>query len=182
MPQAVAIRYAHALVDAVVGSPGGADPKQTLAELQAFSGTVRDSAELRNVLLSPAVSNAKKRAVISRFADSMPLSRLVRNLLFIVVDRRRADILEEIADAFETALDERLGIVRAEVKSAAPLQDDQKAELQQELSRVSGKQVRCEFSIDPKLIGGVVARIGSTLYDGSVRSQLELMRERLVAR
>ena len=120
--------------------------------------------------------------MIAQFADSLPLSRLVRNFLFILVDRRRTDFLDEMADAFETALDERLGIVRADVKSASALNDRQQSDLQQELSRVSGKQVRCDFSIDPALIGGVVARIGSTVYDGSVRSQLETMRERLVAR
>jgi F-type H+-transporting ATPase subunit delta len=182
MPQAVAVRYAHALADAVVSPGSSLDARQALAELREFSSAVSNSTELRNVLLSPAVSNSKKRAVISRFAEALSLSRLVRNLLFVVIDRRRADILEEIADAFETALDERLGVVRADVKSAASLNAEQKSNLQQELSRISGKQVRCDFSIDPELIGGVVARIGSTLYDGSVRSQLEIMRERLVAR
>jgi F-type H+-transporting ATPase subunit delta len=181
MPQAVSFRYARALVDAVIGPQSQVNPKQALAELRTFSGMVQDSAELRNVLLSPAVSNAKKRNVIGRFAESLPLSRLVRNFLYVIVDRRRTDLLEDMADAFETALDERLGIVRADVKSAAPLNDRQQSELQQELSRVSGKQVRLDFSIDPSLIGGVVARIGSTVYDGSVRSQLEIMRERLVA-
>jgi F-type H+-transporting ATPase subunit delta len=182
MPQAVSIRYARALVDAVMAPKSELDPKQALAELRTFSAMVRDSAELRNVLLSPAVSNAKKRNVIGRFAASLPLARLIRNFLFVIVDRRRTDLLNDMADAFETALDERLGILRADVKSAAPLNDRQQSDLQQELSRVSGKQVRCDFSIDPELIGGVVARIGSTVYDGSVRSQLETMRERLVAR
>ena len=143
---------------------------------------VRESSQLRNVLLSPAVSNTKKRNVIGRFADSLPLARLIRNFLFIMVDRRRIDLLDDMADAYETALDERLGILRADVKSASPLSDRQQSDLQQELSRLSGKRVRCDFSIDPALIGGVIARIGSTVYDGSVRSQLEAMRERLVAR
>lgn len=182
MPLALSIRYARALADAVMAPASGSDPKQILSELRTFNDLVQQSPELRNVLLSPAVSNKKKRAVIARFADSLPLSRLVRNLLYVIIDRRRTSTLDDVADAFEIALDERLGIVRAEVKSAAPLSDRQQAELQQELSRVSGKQVRCDFSIDPALIGGVVARIGSTVYDGSVRSQLENMRERLVAR
>jgi F-type H+-transporting ATPase subunit delta len=182
MPQAVSIRYARALVDAVMSPSAALDPKQALNELRAFDGLVRESSELRNVLLSPAVSNSKKRKVVARFADSMPLSRLVRNFLFVLVDRRRTDLLDDMANAFETALDERLGIVRADVKSASPLNNRQQLDLQQELSRVSGKQVRCDFSIDPALIGGVVARIGSTIYDGSVRSQLETMRDRLVSR
>ena len=181
MPQAVAVRYARALADAATDSKAGADPKQVLTNLRTFSEMFGASSELRNVLLSPAVSNSKKRSVVKRLSDTLDFDRLVRNFLFILVDRRRADLLDEMADAFETALDERMGIVRAEVTSAAPLSDRQQTDVQEELSRVSGKQVRCDFSIDPELIGGVVARIGSTVYDGSVRSQLRLLRERLVA-
>ena len=181
MPQALSNRYARALADAVLAPNAGNDAQQTLGELRTVAAMIRESLELRNVLLSPAVSINKKRAVIARFAESIPLSRLVRNFLYVVIDRRRTDLLEEIADAFELALDERMGIVRAEVSSAAPLTEAEQSELQQELSRVSGKQVRCAFSIDPNLIGGVVARIGSTVYDGSVRTQLQNMRERLVA-
>jgi F-type H+-transporting ATPase subunit delta len=181
MPQALSNRYARALADAALAPGASQDARQVLAELRIFTTMLRDSVELKNVLLSPAVSVSKKRSVIGRFADSLPLSRLVRNFLFVVIDRRRVDLLSEIADAFEIALDERMGIVRAEVSSATPLNDGQQADLQQELSRVAGKQVRCKFSIDPELIGGVVARIGSTVYDGSVRTQLHNMRERLVA-
>jgi F-type H+-transporting ATPase subunit delta len=181
MQNALSTRYARALADSVLAPATALDPKQALAELRTFSGMLRDSPELRHVLLSPAVSTSKKRAVVARFAESVPFSRLVRNFLSLVVDRRRSDILTDIADAFELALDERMGIIRAEVKSASPLTDAQQSELQQQLSRVSGKQVRCEFSIDPALIGGVTARIGSTVYDGSVRTQLHNMRERLVA-
>jgi F-type H+-transporting ATPase subunit delta len=90
-------------------------------------------------------------------------------------------MLHEIADAFDLAIDERLGVVRAEVTSAEPLDNAQRDRIQEELTRVAGKQARCEFSVNPDLIGGVVARIGSTVYDGSVRSQLENLRERLIA-
>jgi F-type H+-transporting ATPase subunit delta len=182
MPQAVSIRYARALVDAVVAPGAAVDPRQALTELRTINGIIDGSGDLRNVLYSPAVSNSKKRAVVSRLGDTIPLSRLVRNFVFVVIDHRRTHILGDMAEAFETALDERMGVVRAEVKSAAPLTERQQADLQQELSRVAGKQVRCEFSIDPELIGGVVARIGSTVYDGSVRSQIETLRGRLVAR
>ena len=182
MPQAVSIRYARELADSVISPTSEVKPAQALEQLRVFGTIVEESSELRHVLLSPAVSNAKKRAVIARFAESLPLSRLVRNFLYVIIDRRRSDRLNDITDAFEAALDERIGIVRADVKSAAPLNDRQQSDLQQELSRVSGKQVRCDFSIDPELIGGIVARIGSTVYDGSVRSQLNSLRERLVAR
>ena len=182
MTSAVAVRYARALADAVLGPKSGMDAQQALAELRSFQDMVKTSSELRNVLLSPAVTASRKRAVIGRFASTMPLSPLVRNFLFVLVDRRRADILEDVAEAFEAAIDERMGVVRAEVRSAAPLNDQQRDALRQELSRVANKQVRCDFSVDPALIGGVVARIGSTVYDGSVRTQLDTLHERLVAR
>lgn len=181
MPGAVAHRYAQALADAVLAPGTGLEGRRAAEELRSFESMVKSSPELRNVLLSPAVSISKKRALVTRFADSLPLSRLVRNFLFVIVDRRRADLLNQIAEAFESALDERLGFVRAQVASAAPLSERQQADLEQALSAVSARNVRCDFKIDPALIGGVVARIGSTVYDGSVRTQIESLRQRLVS-
>lgn len=181
MPSALASRFANALADAVLGG-GGVPPQQTLSELRAFERLFSSSPELKNVLLSPAVTNLKKRAVIERLARAIPLSPMVRNFLYVVVDRRRANLLQEIGEAFELALDQRMGVVRARVTSAAPMDEQQQAALTAQLSRVAGKQVRSEFSVDPSLIGGVVARIGSTVYDGSVRTQLESLRGRLAAR
>ncbi len=182
MPSAISSRYAKALADAVLASGSGTDPRQALTELRAFEHLVDSSPELRNVLLSPAVPTVRKRAVVARLAPTVPLSPLVRNFLFVVIDRRRAGLLGEMAAALEAALDERLGVVRAEVRSPVPLDPGQQAALGQELSKVANKQVRCEFFVDPSLIGGVVARMGSTVYDGSVRTQLETLRERLTAR
>ena len=181
MRHAVASRYAQALADAVLAPNSGIEGSQAAAQLRSIEQLVGAAPELKSVLLSPAVSTSKKRSVMSRFADQLGVSRLVRNFLFIILDRRRADILDEIADAFETALDERLGFVRAEVTSAAPLSDRQEAELQEALSRVAGKQVRCDFKLNPELIGGVVARIGSKVYDGSVRTQLQSLGQRLAS-
>jgi F-type H+-transporting ATPase subunit delta len=181
MPHALASRYAQALADAVLAPTSGVDPRQALAQLRSVEDLVESAPELRNVLLSPAIATSKKRAVMGRFAEQLGVTRLVRNFLFVVVDRRRADILDEIAAAFEAALDERLGFVRAEVTSAAPLSDRQQSALQESLSRVAGKQVRCEFKLNPELIGGVIARIGSKVYDGSVRTQLQSLGQRLAS-
>ena len=182
MRSALSTRYAKALADAVLAPGSRTDPKQALTELRTFEQMVKSSSELRNVLMSPAVPTVRKRAVVSRFAATVPLSPLVRNFLFVVIDRRRGDLLGGLASAFEAALDERMGVVRAEVHSAVPLSAQQRAALGAELSRVANRQVRCEFYTDPTLIGGVVARMGSTVYDGSVRTQLEALRERLVSR
>jgi F-type H+-transporting ATPase subunit delta len=182
MRSAISARYAKALADAALAPGNRTDPRQALTELRAFEQMVHASPELRNVLLSPAVPTVRKRAVIARFASTVPLSPMVRNFLFVVIDRRRGDLLGEMAAAFEAALDERMGVVRVEVRSAVPLDKGQQAALGQELSKVANKQVRCEFFVDPSLIGGIVARMGSTVYDGSVRTQLETLRDRLTAR
>lgn len=181
MQQAVSIRFAHALADAVLAPNSGLSGPQAATELRSFESVVNQSPDFRTILLSPAVPTSKKRALVSRFAATLSLSRLVRNFLFIIVDRRRADLLGEMATAFETALDERLGFMRGEVTSAAPLSPVQQADLQQALSDVSGRNVRCAFSVDPELIGGIIARIGSKVYDGSVRTQLQSLGQRLVS-
>jgi F-type H+-transporting ATPase subunit delta len=163
-------------------APGaGLDPRDAAGQLRSFGDVLKHSTELRTVLLSPAVPASKKRAVVEALSAGAGINRLIRNFLFILVDRRRAGLLEELADAFEMAIDERLGLVRAQVTSALPLKDRQQTELQQSLSQLAGKQVRCEFKVDPALIGGVVARIGSTVYDGSVRTQIDSLRDRLVS-
>ncbi len=181
MPQALSNRYAQALADAVFADKSGADPRAISGELQAFTNLVHTVHELKTVLLSPAVTTSRKRKAIQRIASEMPLSHLIRNFLFVLVDRRRADLLNEIAPAFDAAVDERLGLVRAEISSAASLSDAEKQDLEAALSQVAGRRVRCEFQVDAGLIGGVIARIGSTVYDGSVRSQLEAMRQTLVS-
>lgn len=181
MAHALASRYAQALADAVFAPGSSVDARQTASELRSFESLVKSSHELRNVLLSPAVPTARKRAVVRRIGDASGFSSIVRNFLYVMIDRRRTDLLGEAAEAFETAIDERLGFVRAKVASAAPLPERQQAAVQEALSEVAGKQVRCDFSVDPSLIGGVVARIGSTVYDGSVRSQLDTLRQRLVS-
>jgi F-type H+-transporting ATPase subunit delta len=181
MPQALASRYASALVDAVLDPANGTRAEDALSQLRSFAGLIEESHDLKNVLLSPAVPAARKRAVVEQLAGMTGLSRLVRNFLFVLVDRRRLPLLREASDAFETILDERLGIVRADVRSASPLTHEQEQALARELARLTGKNVRIDYRVDASLLGGVTAKIGSTVYDGSVRAQLEALRHRLAA-
>jgi F-type H+-transporting ATPase subunit delta len=181
MPEAVTYRYAKALADAVLDPGSQLDPAQARVELANLDQLVRDSAELRNVLLSPAVPAARKRAVVGRFAGELRVSRLVRNFLFVLIDRRRIAMLSDVRAAFEAELDSRLGIVRANVSTAMPVDDAQRRDVESSLARLTGKQVRAEFDVNPALIGGAVVRIGTTIYDGSIRGQLETLRSRLVS-
>ena len=181
MPLAVAARYARALVEVVVKPGSGLDAQQARAQLRNFEAVVRQSAELRTVLLSPAVQASRKRAVVSRLAESLGVSRPIRNFLCVVIDHRRIAVLEEIREAFEQLLDERTGVVRADVASAQELSEPQRSEIADVLGRLTGKGVRMEFSVDAGLLGGVKARIGSTIYDGSVRGRMKELRRQLVS-
>ena len=177
-PTAIAQRYASALVD-VVTKDSTSQPTDALAALQRFRDLVAESADLRNALESPAVSPSRKRALIDRFVSQLALPRTVRNFLLVLSDKRRLGLLHEVTEQFDILLDERLGFARADVSSATELSEAERDQIGQQLSRVTSKQVRTRFSVDPGLIGGVLARVGSTVYDGSVRGQLAQMRRRL---
>lgn len=179
MLSVVATRYAHALVDVALAPGSGLDARVVAGQLRSVEDLTRESADLRHVMLSPAVPASRKRAVIGSFAASLGIAAKVRNFLFVLIDHRRFDRLSEVREAYEAALDERLGFVRADISSAMPLTEDQRIALQSELVKLAGKKVRMEYSVDPALIGGVLARIGSTIYDGSVRGQLDSLRRRL---
>ncbi|MFN7924096.1 MAG: ATP synthase F1 subunit delta [Bryobacteraceae bacterium] len=179
MALAIANRYARALADIVLTPSAGLEPAVALSQVRDFAGAMKDSAELRNVLLSPAVSTPRKHSVVAKLGDSIGLHKLVRNFLWVVIDHRRIGSIDEIAGALETELDARLGRVRAQVKSAFELAQSDRDALAAELGRKTGKQVRCEFEVDPTLVGGVLVRIGSTIWDGSVRGQLDALRGRL---
>jgi F-type H+-transporting ATPase subunit delta len=176
---AVVNRYANALADVVLSPGSDVTPPEAIAQLRAFDDTVRSSSDLRSVLASPAIPVARKRAVIKDIAQRLGMARVVRNFVLVLSDHRRAAGLDQMVDAFELLLDERLGFVRAEVKSAFELNAAQERELSAQLGKLAGAPVRLRFDVDPELIGGVTAKIGSKVYDGSVRGQLAEMRKRL---
>lgn len=173
---AVAERYAAALADVAVERKDGEAVKRDLAAfVQAFFSV----ADLRNALESPALNADVKRKVIAEIAGKMGIDPAVRNFIHLVVDHRRTEMLEEIQQAFHEELNARMGIVEAEVTSARGLSDTEKRELTSVLERRTGKKVEARFQEDGALLGGAVVRLGSTVYDGSVRDQLNRLREKL---
>jgi F-type H+-transporting ATPase subunit delta len=180
MASAVANRYARALVEIVLAPRSPLRAEDAVAQLRAVEQMIADSQELRNALLTPAIQTSRKRAVMRKLMDGIGVSPLIRNFVFVVIDHRRSSAIAEIREAFELLADERLGFVRAEVTSAASLDDKRRGDLETELSRLTGKRMRLRYSTDAALLGGVVARIGSTMYDGSVRGQLQQMRRKLI--
>jgi F-type H+-transporting ATPase subunit delta len=180
MASAVANRYARALVELVLAPRSPLKPEEAAAQLRAVEQMIADSPELRNALLTPAIQTSRKRAVMLRLLDEMGVSPLIRNFVYVVIDHRRIGVIAEIREAFESLADERLGFVRAEVTSAATLDDMRRGDMERELSRLTGKRMRLRFAIDSQLLGGAVARIGSVMYDGSVRGGLQQMRRKLI--
>ena len=175
MPNALAFRYARALA----GASAGVDPQSVMRDLEAFASLLAASQDLHIALQSPAVPPARKRAVVSRLAKSLQVSDVVRRFLMVLIDHRRPALLENIREAFEAVMDERLGVARVDVVSARELTPAQRAAIVAEVGRVTGKQARALFSVREDLIGGVVARVGSTVFDGSVRGQLDALKRRL---
>jgi F-type H+-transporting ATPase subunit delta len=178
MLSAIATRYAKALVDVVTEPGSSIDPQLAMDQLRQVAAMIAGSEDLRNALLSPAVSPSRKRAVIAKLVN---VHVKVRNFLYVVIDHRRVHEIPSIVEAFEVLLDEHLGFVRADVSSAMPLNDAQKAALEVQLTRMAGKKAKLNFKTDAGLVAGVVARVGSTVYDGSVRGQLERLRATLLS-
>jgi len=176
--RALAQRYASALADVAI-EHGTAE--QVKSELTGFVGLLAESADLRNFLASPAVLWATKQAVIEKLVARLESSQTLRNFLFVVVQHRRSPLLPQIHEAFEEQLRARLGVAEAQVLSPEELSPEQKADLTRLLERLTGKSIETRYGLDPELIGGAVVRIGSTVYDGSVRQQLNRLRTRLAS-
>ncbi len=180
MTQAVANQYARALADIVLDPAAGLEPREAVRQLSEFEFLLAQAPDLRTVLLNPSVPPARKRAVVSRLAESLGVAVLIRDFLSVVIDHRRIGLLGEIRQALEDLLDERLGIVRASVTSAGELGEAQRMRLSRQISQLTGKQVRCEFEVEEDLLGGAIVQVGSTIFDGSLRGQLETLGRRLV--
>lgn len=178
MLSAVASRYARALVDVVTEPGAGIDAETAKQQLRQVASLIATSSDLKGALLTPAVSPARKRAVIAKLIDVHPK---IRNFIYVVIDHRRVHEIPSIVEAFELLMDEHLGFVRADVSSATALTGAQQASLQAQLTRMAGREAKVKFKTDPALVGGVIARVGSTVYDGSVRGQLERLRTTLLS-
>ncbi|MGA8144077.1 MAG: ATP synthase F1 subunit delta [Candidatus Acidiferrales bacterium] len=172
----VAQRYAAALADVAAERKNGEVVRRDLATfVEAFYLV----ADLRNALESPAINPDVKRKVIEQICAKLRIDEAVQNFIYLLVDHRRTEMLTEIQQAFRGELNARLGIVEAEVTSARGLSAGEKKELTAVLEKRTGKKVEARFQEDEALLGGAIVRLGSTIYDGSVRDQLNRLREQL---
>ncbi len=171
--------YARAFADVVVGSK--LDPARLQQELHTVESLLAESDPLRRVLENPSIPGDRKRAVLDALAQRAGLSRQTRNFVAVVTDHRRLPLFSDILKQVEQELNERLGFADAEVSSARALSDAEKKLLEAEVAKLTGKNARARYQQDASLLGGAVVKVGSTIYDGSVKGQLEKIREQLIS-
>ena len=176
----VDLRYARALDEVVLQQK--LSREDVKSQLSDFLGTFAESPELREVLENPSIPEDQKLRLLDAIAGRLGINRTVRNFLAVVMNHLRLHELQDMVDAYLHRADEDGGIAEAEVTSARPLDSEGRRTLEASIAKLSGTSlVRATYREDPALLGGAVIRVGSTVYDGSVRGQLEQMRQRMVA-
>jgi F-type H+-transporting ATPase subunit delta len=174
---AVTSRYARAFVDAVFDLK--LDSTKVTEDLHSVLSLTRENPQLHQVWDNPSIPAEQKRNLLDALCGRLGLVKYVRNFLAVLIDHHRMGMLPEIVSQFEHELHERLGFAEAEIVSARELAEQQRRELELQISQMTGKRVLAKYAIDAKLLGGAMVRIGSTIYDGSVRGQLQKLREEL---
>jgi F-type H+-transporting ATPase subunit delta len=173
-----ATRYAKALLD-VSATDGDADRVER--DLAAFVATMDAHRDLQQVLTAPSVPASGKRGVVTAVATRLGLGPTTQKVLQLLAERDRLTLAGDLLAVYRERLLERRKIVRAAVRSAVPLSPESLAAITARLGAITGKNVAVDASVDASLVGGVVAKVGSTVYDGSVKTQLEKLRKQLVA-
>lgn len=173
----IARRYARALLDLAAEQNALEPVGEALA---AVSRAFRSSEELRALMANPAVTPANRQAVLAQILGKLGAHPLVVNLLRLMVDRGRAVYIEATAREFSGMLDARLGRLHARVTSAVPLDAAALEKIRTELTALTAKKVTVEAQVDPALLGGVVAQVGSMTFDGSLSTQLQSLRRGLL--
>jgi F-type H+-transporting ATPase subunit delta len=163
--------YARAFADVVFNQH--LDPANILREAKSLVALVAESEDLRQVWETPSIPAEQKRGVLDAIAAREQISRPARNFMAVLIDHRRVEFLGPIVKQFELELNQRLGFTEAEITSARELGDAERRSLEGELEKLTGKKVRATYVQDQAILGGAIIRMGSTIYDGSVRGQLE---------
>jgi len=172
----LASRYAKAIFD--IGSQqGGLD--KIGADLRALSAAMKESPELASTLTSPAIRRSDRRKVLDALMQRLGVVSTTRNTVYLLLDSERFSSLPLISREVDRMIEEKAGRVAAEVVSAKPLDSAQLSQITSALEKLSGKKVSVSNRQDPDLLGGVVAKVGDTVYDGSLRTQLRNLRDEL---
>ena len=173
-----ATRYARALLDVTVKE--GGDVLRIEQDLAAFAALMTDHPTLQKVLVNPAVPVQRKQAAVADLLGRLNTSPVLAKLIALLAERDRLVLLPDLLASYRERLLEHQNVVRAEITTAVPLGADRATAIQRGLAQLTGRTVTVSTRVDSAIIGGVVARIGSTVYDGSITTQLEKMRRKLL--
>ncbi|MBA3272182.1 MAG: ATP synthase F1 subunit delta [Acidobacteria bacterium] len=171
-----ATRYAKALLEVAIQE---SDPAKIAEDLTSVAAAMADSAELRRAMTSPGIPHEVRANIVRAVTDTVGAAPPLAKILQMLADRSRLDLVPLMAEVYRERLLAHGNIVRATVTSATPLAPDKVQGLAASLGDLTGKKVQIETEVDPELVGGVIARIGSTVYDGSIRTQLQKMKRQL---
>lgn len=177
--ETIARRYAAALADVTTKSSDMSEAHEVQKELIAWTDMFRDSPALLEVFRNPTINYERKRNVLNALIERTRPRAKVANFLQVLLQNGRLADLFHISERYAQVLDERAGILSAQITTARPVDQAQRELLRTQLEKLNGREMRLEFGVDESLIGGIVTRIGSTVYDGSVRTQLDEMRQQL---
>jgi F-type H+-transporting ATPase subunit delta len=172
-------RYARAFADVVASAK--LDTAAIDRQLNDFLGTWDGSAELRELFANPAVAATQKVAILDKMNATLGLQKELRNLIAVLINNDRILLIREVAEAYRAELQERMGIRQAEIVTARELGEQERSTLVEGVGKLAGSQIQASFKLDKSILGGTVVRIGSTVYDGSVRGRLERLKEALMA-
>jgi F-type H+-transporting ATPase subunit delta len=171
-------RYARAFAE--VAESAKLDAAVAQQQMRDFAETLAGSGELREFLENPSIEMAKKLKVLDAIATRIGMLAQVRNFIAVILEHHRLSELEQILIAYRELADEHSGAVEARITSSRPLNADDRAQLEAQIAKLAGARVRASYVEDATLLGGAVVEIGSTIYDGSVRAQLQQLKQRLV--
>lgn len=176
--ETVARRYASALADVVIAH-NSADTVR--GEVGAFASMMNENAELSAVFANPSIPHASKERVLEEIIARAKPTQTTANFLRVLLRNSRISDIDVIKEKFDAELETRSGVVSAEVVSAVELPENERRELERSLEKLTGKKIKMDLAVDGGLIGGVVTRIGSTVYDGSIKTKLENLRQQLIS-
>jgi F-type H+-transporting ATPase subunit delta len=176
---AFAARYASAFLD--VATAAKLDTAAIEAQLTDFLATWDISAELRTFFANPAIPAIQKVGILDKLNAKLGLQKELRNLLAVLITNDRIGAVHEVAEAYRRQLQERMGIRQAEIVTARELNEEERGALVAEIAKLAGSMIAASFTLDASILGGTVVRIGSTVYDGSVRGRLDRLKEALTA-
>lgn len=175
--ETVARRYATALADVVTKTN---ETDNIKSELKTWESMLGENSNLTEVFSNPSIQQEQKEKVLGSLIEKSKPAPMTANFLRVLLRNGRLTELKQINTRFESVLEERANVVSAKIISARPLGDNEKRELQTNLEKMTGKRVNLNFDINDDIIGGVITTIGSTVYDGSVRTQLENLKQQMI--